>query len=86
MCSYITEKVAVSGAGKGANGWFGLTHAMAYFDHPYYSSDAHTLNIDFLNEQAGPSARIAVELTAASARELIRSIEAALEAAGAAAE
>jgi hypothetical protein len=85
MCSYVTEKAPVSGSGKGAGGWFNLTHVMAYFDHPYHSSHEHTLNVDFLNQDAGPSARVAVELTAESARELVRCIEAALAAAGPAA-
>jgi hypothetical protein len=41
----------------------------------------HTLNIDFANPARGPSARVAVELTAASARNLIAAIQAALESA-----
>jgi len=85
MCSYVTEKASVTGSGKGPNGWFGLTHVMAYFDHPYHSPHEHTLNVDFLNESAGPSARVAVELTAESARELVRCIQAALADAGPAA-
>jgi hypothetical protein len=40
----------------------------------------HTLNIDFINPDRGPSARVAVELTAESARELARAIEASLAA------
>jgi hypothetical protein len=83
MCSYKTEKIAVSGSGKGANGWFRLSHAVTYFDHPYHSPYAHTLNVDFVNEAAGPGARVAVELTEESARALIGSIEAALSAIGA---
>ena len=82
MCSYVTKKAPVTGSGKGAEGWFRLSHAMAYFDHPYHSPYEHTLNIDFLNEAGGPSARVAVELTAESARELVRCIEDALAAAG----
>ena len=27
-------------------GWFALTHATVYFDHPYHSPYEHTLNID----------------------------------------
>ncbi|MGO8864850.1 MAG: DUF6295 family protein [Acidimicrobiales bacterium] len=45
----------------------------------------HSLNIDFVDPAAGPGARVAVELSADSARELVRCIEAALEAAGEAA-
>jgi hypothetical protein len=82
MCSYVTSKTALSGSSKGANGWFRLTSAMAYYDHPYHSPDEHTLNIDFLNEREGPAARVAVELTADSARALVRCIEDALAAAG----
>jgi hypothetical protein len=40
----------------------------------------HTLNIDFRNPGNGPSARVAVELTAESARALVGAIEAALAA------
>jgi hypothetical protein len=82
MCSYLTMTAPMSGSGKGADGWFRLTHAMAYFDHPYHSPAEHTLNLDFLNEGEGPSARVAVELTADSARALVRCIEEALAAAG----
>jgi hypothetical protein len=82
VCSYVTERAAVSGSAKGPSGWFALTHATVYFDHPYHSPNEHTLNIDFANPDQGPSSRVAVELTSHSARELIACIEAALEAAG----
>lgn len=85
MCSYLTTMAPMSGSGKGATGWFRLTHAMAYFDHPYHSPDEHTLNLDFINEREGPGARVAVELTPDSARALVRCIEEALAAAGASA-
>jgi hypothetical protein len=85
MCSYVTEQAAVKGSGKGPSGWFALTHATVYFDHPYHSPYEHTLNIDFSNADLGPQSRVAVELTSSSARELIACIEAALEAAGPAA-
>jgi hypothetical protein len=78
MCTYLTEKIEVSGSGKGAAGWFSLTDATVYLDHPQHAPAEHTLNIDFLNPANGPSARVAVELTAESARELARAIEAAL--------
>ena len=81
MCSYGNEKTEVSGSGKGAVGWFRLSHANVYFDHPYFTPVEHTLNIDFIDEAAGPDSRVAVELTAESARALVRSIEAALRAA-----
>jgi hypothetical protein len=78
MCTYLTEKIEVTGSGKGADGWFGLSEATVYFDHPVHAQAEHTLNIDFLNPGRGPSARVAVELTAESARALAKAIEAAL--------
>ena len=52
-----------------------------YFDHPQHARAEHTLNIDFLDPQQGPAARVAVELTAQSARALAAAIESALAAA-----
>jgi Family of unknown function (DUF6295) len=80
MCSYVTEKADVSGSGKGPDGWFPLSHATVYLDHPYYSPLEHTLNIDFINEAAGPGARVAVELSPESARELVARIQSVLQA------
>jgi Family of unknown function (DUF6295) len=81
MCTYLTEKIDVTGSGKGAAGWFTLTDATVYFDHPQHAPAEHTLNIDFLNPADGPSARVAVELTAESARALALAIEATLRSA-----
>jgi hypothetical protein len=81
MCTYLTETVAIQGSGKGAAGWFPLTTASVYFDHPQHAPAGHTLNIDFLCPDRGPSARVAVELTAESARQLAAAITAALAAA-----
>jgi hypothetical protein len=78
MCTYNTEKIEVTGSGKGSAGWFSLTDATVYFDHPVHAMAEHTLNIDFLNPAKGPSARVAVELTAESARALAAAIETAL--------
>jgi hypothetical protein len=80
MCTYNTEQIHVNGSGKGAQGWFSLTDATVYFDHPVHAMAEHTLNIDFRNPAQGPAARVAVELTAESARALAAAIEAALAA------
>jgi hypothetical protein len=85
MCSYLTVPLDVNGSAKGPQGWFSVTTASVYFDHPYHAPFDHTLNIDFVDPDRGPSSRVAVELSAESARELIRGIELALDAAGAAA-
>ena len=81
MCTYLTEKVEVSGSGKGASGWFRVTDASVYFDHPVHAQAEHTLNIDFLDPAAGPSARVAVALTAESARALAKAIASILDSA-----
>jgi hypothetical protein len=85
MCSYVTVPAELTGSAKGPDGWFSVTAASVYFDHPFHAPLEHSLNIDFVDPERGPGARVAVELSAASARELVRCIEAALEAAGTAA-
>ncbi len=80
MCTYTTEQIEITGSGKGSAGWFSLSDAAVYYDHPVHAMAEHTLNIDFRNPGKGPSARVAVELTAESARALVGAIEAALAA------
>lgn len=78
MCTMIAEKIEVAGSGKGQAGWFTLDRAYVSYDHTQHAPMEHALNIDFVCEADGPSARLAVELTVDSARRLIASIEAAL--------
>jgi Family of unknown function (DUF6295) len=81
MCTYQTANVPISGSGKGAGGWFPLSAATVYLDHPVDAPADHTLNIDFRNPERGASARVAVELEPAAARELAEAILAMLAAA-----
>jgi Family of unknown function (DUF6295) len=81
MCTYQTERVVLRGSGKGAQGWFPLTDASVYLDHPVHAPADHTLNLDFLNPDRGPGARVAVELDPGSARALAEAILATLDAA-----
>jgi hypothetical protein len=85
MCSYLTVATDIAGSAKGPQGWFSVTSANVYFDHPFHAPFDHALNIDFADPSSGPGARVAVELSAESARRLVESIQAALAAAGAAA-
>ena len=78
MCTYQTEVVTMSGSGKGPLGWFPLTAASVYYDHPVHAPADHTLNIDLLCPERGPSARVAVELDPLSARALAEAILTAL--------
>jgi hypothetical protein len=82
MCTYLTVREQIEGSAKGPGGrWFSVTDATVYFDHPVHAMADHTLNIDFARPADGPGARVAVELTAESARRLVDAITTALEAA-----
>ena len=74
MCTMIAEKVKIEGSGKGTNGWFKLEGASVSYDHPFHAPYEYALNIDFMNESQGLSARVAVELSEEAARELVKTI------------
>jgi hypothetical protein len=80
MCTYVVETTDIRGSGKGVQGWFPLNRANVAFDHPAHAPMEHALLIDFVNDGQGPGARVAVELSAESARELVKAIQAALAA------
>lgn len=79
MCTMIAEKIKVDGSGKGISGWFTLDQANVSYDHPFNASYEYALNLDFVNESNGPSARVAVELSESAARELVRTILSVLD-------
>ena len=79
MCTMIVKHAKVWGSGKGANGWFTLREVNVSYDHPFNAPLEHALNIDFVNEAEGPGARVAVELSVESARQLVQTILATLE-------
>jgi len=70
MCTSIVEIVAADGAGKSENGWFHVTHSVVSYDHPHHALFEEAINIDFVNPALGPGARVAVELSLESAKEL----------------
>jgi Family of unknown function (DUF6295) len=78
MCSYIVEKAKLLGSAKGPKGWMRIDTANVYYDHPFHAPLDHALGIDFVNEAEGGRERVAVELSAQSARELVGKILAAL--------
>jgi hypothetical protein len=75
----IARQVEIDGSGKGTNGWFTVRQANISYDHPFNAPLEHALNIDFVNEAQGVGARVAVELSAESARTLVKTILAVLE-------
>jgi Family of unknown function (DUF6295) len=78
MCTYLTEKIAVDGSGKGTTGWFTATEATVYVDHPVHAPYGHTVNVDLLNPRLGASARVALELTEETALALADAIRRAI--------
>jgi hypothetical protein len=81
MCTYLTVKDDVEGSAKGPGGsWFRVSDVTVYYDHPVHAMAEHTLNIDFSAPAGGPGARVALELTAESARALIAAVQRALDA------
>ena len=81
MCTTISETTAVTGAGKGPDGWFPITTATVGYDHATHTGAAHALLLDFANWDLGTSARVAVELDLASGRALLAQLQAAIAAA-----
>lgn len=79
MCTMIVEKINVEGSAKGTSGWFTIEQVNVSYDHPFHAPYEHALNIDFVNEGMGPSARVAVELSESAARELVKTILAVLD-------
>jgi hypothetical protein len=79
MCTYATVQEQVEGSAKGPGGaWMRISDATVYFDHPVHAMAEHTVNIDLADPAKGPAARVAIELTAESARRLVTAIETAL--------
>ena len=81
MCTSIVEIVRADGAGKGDGGWFDLTHSVVSYDHPHHAVLEEAITIDFVNRALGPGARVAVELTLESAKELSAALARAIAAA-----
>ncbi len=81
MCTMISMKTAVTGSGKGADGWFPVRQANVGYDHATHAQLDHALLLDFVNPDLGVGARIAVELDLASGKALVAQLQAAIAAA-----
>jgi hypothetical protein len=81
MCTSIVEIVGASGAGKTGEGWIELTHSVVSYDHPHHALLEEAITLDFMNGALGPGARVAVELTLASAKALCAALARAIAAA-----
>jgi hypothetical protein len=81
VCSYVSYATDVTAAGYARGEWIDVRSAVVSFDHSPRLAPSHVVSIDFRAGGADPSARVAVELDAASARRLAATIVAALHAA-----
>jgi hypothetical protein len=78
LCTWITEQVAATGTAVGVPTWMNVTQVNVFYDHPVEAPFDHAVIIDFVNPSAGVGARVGVELSAASALDLMRAIESVL--------
>jgi hypothetical protein len=74
VCTYQTEHLTLDASAKTPSGWTKMTRASVYFDHPVHYPAGHALMIDVLNPDEGPSARVAIEMSPASAKALALAI------------
>jgi hypothetical protein len=81
VCTSIVEIAKAEGSGKGAEGWFDLTNSVVSYDHPHHALLEEAITIDFVNATLGPNARVAVEITLDSAKELSAALARAIAAA-----
>ena len=81
MCTSIVEIAKAEGLGKGGDGWFELTTSVVSYDHPHHALLEEAITIDFVNSALGPGARVAVEITLQSAKELSTALARAIAAA-----
>ncbi len=78
MCTMIVKTTPIDGYGKTAGGWIRVQQVHVSYDHPFHAPLEHALNIDFVNAEQGPGARVAVELTVEAAQNLVETIQAVL--------
>ena len=81
MCTWVTERAAIAGHGRGVPEWIHVSRANVQYDHPASAPFEHALLLDFVDPAAGVGARIAVELDVKSAHELLRALQSVLSSA-----
>ena len=69
----------IAGSGKGPQGWYPVVKAVVSYDHPFHAPLDHAINIDFVDADKGLNGRASVELTVDGARQLARTILAAVD-------
>ena len=73
MCTNLTERFVFEGSAKGRDGWFAVRQLYLGYDHPAHAEEEHAVLVDLVDESR-PGARVAIELSPASARQLARQL------------
>ena len=81
MCTSIVEMTPADGMAKQGDAWFPLTEAVVAYDHARLAPHGDVITLDFVNRGLGPAARAGVELTLASAKQLLAALGRAIAAA-----
>lgn len=79
MSPSIITTANIFGSGKGPKGWFAIHKANICYDNPQHTNLPNTLNMEFINDDYGLDTKIAVELSADSARRVVGKIQIILE-------
>lgn len=81
MCTSIIEIIRADGMAKRGEDWFDLDTAVVAYDHARHANEADVITLDFVNTALEPGARAGIELTLASAKELLAALDRAIAAA-----
>jgi hypothetical protein len=81
MCTSIIEITRAEGMAKRGAEWFALTQAVVAYDHARHAPLGDVITLDFLNLTLDPGARAGVELTLESAKDLLKALGRAIDAA-----
>ncbi len=79
MCTNVVESIEVLGSARGPRGWMRVDRANVAYDHPFHAPLEYALTVDLVISTGGPGDRVAIELSADSARALRDAIARALE-------
>ena len=69
------KATALIGSAKGSQGWFPLEIANAVYLHPFHDQMEQTIILDFSNPSLRLKTRLSLEMSPASARNLVKVIE-----------
>jgi hypothetical protein len=81
MCTSIIEIARAEGMAKRGDEWFPLSQAVVAYDHARHAPLGDVITLDFINTGLGPGARVGIELTLETAKELRAALGRAIAAA-----